>query len=156
MFRVKVSFLAACLLSLNACSEQFNILPFWKKVDEEREIAHRKLPTLSDDGKLMKVEGATAAVALSPVDKTFKNLCESCHGDKGNGDTPAGKALTPHPRNFTDKKWQESVDDKHIAKVIKEGGASVGLSPAMAPWGSMVDDAMIEKLVAKIRAFKAK
>jgi mono/diheme cytochrome c family protein len=86
-------------------------------------------------------------------EEKFKQLCASCHGDKGKGDGPAGKALNPPPRNFTDPKWQKSVDDARIRKVIKEGGASVGLSPLMAPFGSVLSEADLDNLVAFIRSF---
>ena len=32
----------------------------------------------------------------------YKTLCISCHGEKGDGNGPAGGALTPKPTNFTD------------------------------------------------------
>ncbi len=153
MVQVKIAGLAFLLL-LSACSDQFNMRPFWQKIDEERVTANKVLPSLDQNGSLPKDSGATTTVMLSPVDKTYQNLCLSCHGEHGDGKTPAGQALVPHPRDFTDAKWQEKTDDERIAKVIKEGGAAVGLSPSMAPWGALVDDAMIEKLIIKIRAFK--
>ena len=45
--------------------------------------------------------------------------------------SPTALAMQPRPRNLTDATWQGSVDDAHIAKVIREGGASVGLSATM-------------------------
>jgi mono/diheme cytochrome c family protein len=46
------------------------------------------------------------------------------------------------------------VDDAHITKVIKEGGAAVGLSPTMAPWGGALNDAEIAEVVKYVRSFK--
>ena len=45
--------------------------------------------------------------------------------------------MNPKPRAFTDAVRQDLVDDAHIAKVIKEGGAAVGLSVTMAPWARL-------------------
>ncbi|HPF15750.1 MAG: cytochrome c [Planctomycetes bacterium] len=79
--------------------------------------------------------------------------CVLCHGEKGDGDTPTGKALTPPPRNYTDAKWQASVTDDHIKKVVKEGGAANGLSPTMAAYPDTTDQQLTE-LVAFIRSVK--
>ncbi|MFH0945323.1 MAG: c-type cytochrome [Planctomycetota bacterium] len=84
----------------------------------------------------------------------FNAYCSTCHGQSGKGDGPAGVALDPKPRNWTDKKWQESVDDAHIAKVIREGGQSVGLSPLMAAnptYGENPD--VIAALVQIVRSY---
>ena len=59
----------------------------------------------------------------------------------------------PKPRNFHDKAWQASVDDARIIKVITKGGASVGLSATMAPWGSVLSPEEIVALMKKVRAF---
>src|SRR5689334_22048157 len=38
----------------------------------------------------------------------FGNTCAVCHGQKGEGDGPAGKGLQPPPRNFVEGKWKNS------------------------------------------------
>ena len=62
--------------------------------------------------------------------------------------------MNPKPRDFTDGKWQDSVDDARIAKAIKEGGAAVGVSPTMAPWGAMLSDSEVNDMVKMIRGFR--
>ena len=62
-------------------------------------------------------------------------------------------ALTPKPRNLADKAWQASVDDARISIVIKNGGPAIGLSPMMAPWGSVLSDAELTLMVGKVRSF---
>jgi hypothetical protein len=57
--------------------------------------------------------------------------CASCHGLTGRGDGVAAPQLRFPPPDFGDPEWQASVDDRFIAHVIVEGGASVGLSPTM-------------------------
>ena len=76
--------------------------------------------------------GGTATAAIPAESQTiFTQRCTPCHGPSGAGDGPASAALSPKPRNFTDKAWQKSVTDEHIEKIVVGGGAAVGKSPAM-------------------------
>lgn len=61
----------------------------------------------------------------------FKNRCTMCHGQSGKGDGPAGAALNPKPRNWTDAAWQKTVGDEEIEKAILGGGQAVGKSVLM-------------------------
>ncbi|MBC7661951.1 MAG: cytochrome c [Chitinophagaceae bacterium] len=97
--------------------------------------------------------GAAPAVTEEPGKKTFETFCVACHGIDGKASGPAAAALKPSPRNLTDKAWQAKVDDARIAKVIKEGGASVGLSSNMAPWGGAIKDEEIANVVKYVRHF---
>lgn len=82
----------------------------------------------------------------------FAGRCAMCHGDAGRGDGPAGKALTPQPRNFTDRGWQTSVTDQHIEKVILNGGPSVGKSPLMPAHGDLANNpALLKGMRALVR-----
>ena len=107
------------------------------------------------EAKQAQASGTTTQAPTDPLaaaKKTFSTYCASCHGSDGKGDTPTAQALNPKPRNLTDASWQKSVDDARIAKVIKEGGASVGLSATMAPWGGALQDEQIQELVKLIRS----
>ena len=79
-------------------------------------------------------------------------VCATCHGNTGKGDGLAGLALNPKPRTFADPEWQTSTSDDRIFKVIKEGGAAVGLSPLMVAYPHL-SDGTIYALVDKIRNF---
>jgi mono/diheme cytochrome c family protein len=131
-----------------SCLEQYDPKPNNARFEAERIAASQKHEKLADNGDL-----PSGPVVVS-IDDRFTQLCSTCHGPTGHGDGPAGQALNPHPRNFTDAAWQNSVDDEHIAKVITNGGASVGLSPSMAPWGSVLSAAEIQEMVKKVRSFK--
>ncbi len=86
---------------------------------------------------------------------TFATTCGPCHGAVGDGNGPAGGALTPKPADFTDAAfWTPERTDEHIAKSIKEGGSAVGKSPLMAPFGNQYDDAQIGALVQHIKSLK--
>jgi hypothetical protein len=78
-----------------------------------------------------------------------------CHGDHGAGDGPGAAAIVPKPRAFADPEWQSSVTDEHIKKIIVEGGAAVGKSPAMPPNPDLkAKDDVVSALVKVVRDFK--
>jgi mono/diheme cytochrome c family protein len=144
---------AALLVSssflLASCLEQYDPRPNNARLHKEWEQSVNLPPKLAADGSLPP-EGGNKVV---DAEERFKTLCSNCHGPTGHGDGPGGAALTPHPRNFHLKDWQASVNDQHIADVIMKGGAAMGLSPMMAPWGSVLSDAEVAALVKKIRKF---
>src|SRR5262245_37266882 len=71
--------------------------------------------------------------------KLYGQFCASCHGQSGKGDGAAAAALNPKPRDHTDKEYMSKLSDEDIFKVIKNGGASVGKSPLMPPWGASLN-----------------
>lgn len=81
----------------------------------------------------------------------YAQYCAMCHGAGGKGDGPAGMALNPRAADHTDPEYMGSLSDAHIYQAIAKGGMSVGKSPLMAPWGSVVSDQDIRNLVAFIR-----
>lgn len=109
------------------------------------------------------VLGALTSLACGPqkasaddptvkAQKIWQTRCSNCHGTLGAGDGPSAAGLDPKPRSFQSPGWQQSVDDDRIRKVIVHGGASVGLSPAMAPNPDLDGDkAVLDALVLKIR-----
>jgi mono/diheme cytochrome c family protein len=136
-------------LILSSCMDQYNPLPYWKQFTAERQITSTKLSKLTEKGELPPKE--VAVVDADPVSAKFSSLCSSCHGADGQANSAAAAAMNPKPRNFHDKAWQAKVDDAHIAKVIKEGGVTSGLSGTMPPWGAVLSDDEVKGLVAKIR-----
>ncbi|MBT4094744.1 MAG: cytochrome c [Nitrospinaceae bacterium] len=81
----------------------------------------------------------------------YRQFCVSCHGQKGKGDGPSSHMLNPKPRDYTETRYMKSLSDEHIFKVIKLGGAGVGKSFSMPPWGSRLSDEDIKNIVAFIR-----
>ncbi len=71
------------------------------------------------------------AEARAEAQQIFSTRCTVCHGAEGMGDGPGSAGLNPHPRNFTDAAWQDSVEDAYIERIIQYGGAAVGRSAAM-------------------------
>jgi len=81
----------------------------------------------------------------------YAELCSSCHGPQGCGDGPLAASLPTKPAKHCDGNVMNPLTDAFIFKVIKEGGASVGKSPLMAPWGGTLTDAQIVDVVAYVR-----
>jgi mono/diheme cytochrome c family protein len=82
----------------------------------------------------------------------YQALCASCHGPRGAGDGPAGQNLDPRPARHDDGAYMNALSNEHLFKVIKEGGAAVGKSPLMAPWGGALSDDQIRDVVAFVRS----
>jgi cytochrome c553 len=82
-------------------------------------------------------------------------VCATCHGQTGQGDGLVGMALNPRPRDFTDAKWQAEVTDERLFKVIKGGGAAVGLSPLMVGYPHL-SDGTIHALIHTVRSLAKK
>ena len=81
----------------------------------------------------------------------YATYCASCHGPDGKGDGPVAQTLQPRPANHTDHVYMGTLSDEHLYQVISKGGASVGKSPLMAPWGGVVNEEGIRDLIAFIR-----
>lgn len=84
----------------------------------------------------------------------YKTLCVSCHGEKGDGNGPAGAALNPHPTNFTDAANAERLTDEWVYKMVKNGGAANGKSPLMVAWSGALDEQGLRDVSAYVLTFK--
>ena len=80
----------------------------------------------------------------------YARRCSSCHGGAGRGDGAAGLRLDTRPRDFGDAAWQAATSDERIRRVIREGGAAVGLSRAMAAHPDLTQEEL-DALVAYVR-----
>ncbi len=81
----------------------------------------------------------------------YATLCASCHGAAGNGDGPASAGLNPQPAKHSDGAYMNALANDHLYKVVKEGGAAVGKSPLMAPWGAALNEQQLWDVVAQVR-----
>ncbi len=154
----KLALVAIVAIAAVACTDE-------KKVEETPVAvappAHVEAPVVvaAPAGEAVAVAGAAvvdanAGAAEAEAITIFNTRCAACHGMNGMGDGIAAAALNPKPRAYSDKAWQASVDDSHIAKVIVEGGAAVGKS-AMMPANPDLKDKpeVVKALVAKIRTY---
>lgn len=82
----------------------------------------------------------------------FAKHCGGCHGPTGKGDGPAASALTPKPKDLTDKTYVAGLKDQYLFDFIQKGGAAVGKSPLMTPFGAKLKEAEIRDVIAYIRS----
>lgn len=101
----------------------------------------------------LTVLAATALSARAADAKAnYEKDCAKCHGADGKGNTKMGKKLGA--KDYTDPKFQETLKDEKMFKVIKEGlkeGDTTKMKPAEG-----LTDADIKALVAYMRDFKKK
>lgn len=98
------------------------------------------------------------AVGSSPVHAqnaklSFKIFCARCHGEDGKGNGPDGASLSTHPQDFRNCAEMKKISNATMFQAIKGGGASVGLSGDMPPWGQGLSDDQIHALMKYIRGF---
>jgi len=86
--------------------------------------------------------------------QVFQTYCAGCHGDTGQGDGFNAFNLDPHPRDLSDPAFQKKTSDADLADAIRRGGAGVGLSSLMPPWGHTLDARQIDAVVLYIRTLK--
>lgn len=84
----------------------------------------------------------------------YKTLCVSCHGEKGDGNGPAGAALNPHPTNFTDPANADRLTEDWVYKMVKNGGAANGKSPLMVSWAGALDEQGLKDVTAYVLTLK--
>jgi len=76
----------------------------------------------------------------------FKKHCVICHGEDGKGKTELGEGL--EARDFTDKKFQDSITDEKIIEQIANGTPE-----KMFPFRDKLTQEEMEALVPVVRAF---
>ena len=83
----------------------------------------------------------------------FAHYCATCHGDTGAGDGFNAYNLDPHPRDLSDPAFQKKTDVE-LADTIRRGGAGVGLSNLMPPWGRTLTERQVGEVVLYVRSLK--
>ena len=86
--------------------------------------------------------------------EVFQRYCAGCHGDAGAGDGFNSFNLDPHPRDLGDPAFQKSKSDADLADAIRRGGAGVGLTALMPPWGHTLSPQQIDDVVLYVRSLK--
>ncbi len=79
-------------------------------------------------------ELASANVAPDRIDgrKIYRARCESCHGTTGQGDGRMSRVIVnPPPSDLT----RSVLSHEETIEIISAGGAKLGRSPRMPPWG---------------------
>ena len=86
--------------------------------------------------------------------QVYQTYCVGCHGDAGQGDGFNSFNLDPHPRDLGDPAFQKSKSNADLADAIRRGGAGVGLSSLMPPWGRTLDGRHVDAVVLYVRSLK--
>ena len=86
--------------------------------------------------------------------QVYQTYCVGCHGDTGQGDGFNSFNLDPHPRDLSDPIFQKSKSNADLADAVRRGGAGVGLSSLMPPWGRTLDARHVDAVVLYVRSLK--
>jgi mono/diheme cytochrome c family protein len=82
----------------------------------------------------------------------YGQFCAVCHGAAGKGDGPTAATLFPKPADHTDPARMKELSDEQIYRTIDGGGAAVGKSPLMPPWGGALNPQDIKDVLAYVRS----
>jgi mono/diheme cytochrome c family protein len=105
-------------------------------------------PALAQEASSLPRDTADAAVVRGSI--VFRTYCILCHGTGGKGDGRAAKMYTPRPADLT----VSPFNDAYKEMIIRGGGAAVGRSSFMPPWGDELTDEQIHDLVAFLRELR--
>lgn len=86
--------------------------------------------------------------------EVYETYCVACHGVTGAGDGFNAFNLDPRPRDLADPALQKSKSNVDLADAIRRGGAGVGLTSLMPPWGHTIDEQHINAVVLYIRSLR--
>jgi len=86
--------------------------------------------------------------------EVYVRYCAGCHGETGAGDGFNSFNLDPHPRDLSDPVFQKAKSNADLADAIRRGGAGVGLTALMPPWGHTLDARQIDAVVVYVRSMK--
>jgi cytochrome c6 len=95
---------------------------------------------------------AASAGQAATTAENWDNLCASCHGADGKGQTKMGKKLKLH--DYTDAKVQAELKDEAMIKATADG-VTVDGKERMKGYKAELKADEIKDLVAYIRKFKA-
>ena len=100
---------------------------------------------------------ATAATAAPPSAgdtsgaRLYARFCAGCHGASGSGDGPNARYLPTRPAVHASAEAMGRRTDDRLYDAIAAGGAALGRSPRMPPFGATLAPAQIQALVRQIR-----
>src|SRR5262249_28841049 len=97
----------------------------------------------------------------------FKTNCALCHGEKGTGDGPAGAALKPPPRNYTEGKWKFGNSTIALFNTVTHGSPGTSMAAyesilkdderwAVVLFVKSIGKNVVDPSPAEIKAFKEK
>jgi mono/diheme cytochrome c family protein len=88
-----------------------------------------------------------AEADLGKGKKVYVDICQVCHGERGDGQTFVANALNPPPRNFTSKISKKELSRARMIRSATHGRPGT----AMMPWKNRLTPAEIRAVVDYIR-----
>ena len=82
----------------------------------------------------------------------YANYCVTCHGFNADGNGRAARLYNPKPANLR----MSDKNDSYFALIIRMGGAAMGRSEFMPPWGAELTDEQTNDLVTYLRSINAR
>ena len=126
-----------------------NLLPF-ALVLALAALGCARKPAAARPAKLSRPLKASYELRLGQ--RTYVHYCQTCHGETGAGDGFNAFNLDPRPRDLSDPGFQKSKSDADLSDAVRRGGAGVGLSPLMPPWGHTLSSRQIDAVVLHVRS----
>ncbi len=80
----------------------------------------------------------------------FNNYCVLCHGIKADGTGRAAKLYRPRPANLV----LSDKNDQYKELIVRQGGAALGRSEFMPPWGNELTDEQITDVIGYLRSIR--
>lgn len=93
------------------------------------------------------IGGASRPADMEKGSKIYKDTCQVCHGERGDGQTFVANALNPPPRNFTAEISKKELTRPRMIKSVTNGRPGT----AMMPWKDNLSAAEISATVSFIR-----
>jgi mono/diheme cytochrome c family protein len=104
---------------------------------------------LKSMGPLLARDGNDAGVFRGGV--VYGNYCVTCHGINADGNGRAARLYAPRPANLR----ASDKNDEYILMIVRMGGAAVGRSEFMPPWGAELTEEQMKDVTAYLRAINA-
>lgn len=116
----------------------------------------RHIPLAAVGAVVLTLSWLVPGATPQPVPRTgqergkvvYESYCATCHGVDGRAETPAGRLLSPRPRNFADPVEMSRVTIDRIYHAIKEGRPGT----AMAAWSQVLSESQIGDVMDYIQA----
>lgn len=101
--------------------------------------------------KLLNKEAENVAPSLRLGRAVFTGRCALCHGTEGDGSGRMANILkNPPPFNLT----LSILPDSPLREIITKGGAEVGRSEKMPPWGGDLTNSEIESVILYVKSLR--
>jgi cytochrome c oxidase cbb3-type subunit 3 len=101
--------------------------------------------------KMLRAEGEHVEPSAKLGRAVFAGRCALCHGPEGRGDGKLASVITnPPPFNLT----KSRLEDGYLREIITKGGAEMGRSPRMPPWGGDLTSAEIQSVMMHLKTLR--